>query len=295
MTNNFSVKKNGANSRPQLSPQEWAQKKQEEKDAVYSMIDDTAMEVVSTPENFRAFLDTQSRMDRYSSANALLIYRQRPDATQLKTFGDWSEENVKINKGEKSISILEPVEYTRKDGTSGVAYNVKKVFDVAQTSAKRQPAPLVNRDAQRLAAIMLDTAPVPIEGSDTLPHPEMGAFYDNEEQKLFVKRNLGDGETLCRCVAQELGHAQLALNADAYRREDADFQAGCIGYMLCKRFGIEPKNLAIDRLPDELKEAEPKEIRATLSQIRTAMSEINSRVSDALYRQKQERAKDRER
>lgn len=55
-----------------------------------------------------------------------MIYKQYPHATQLKSFGDWGEENVKINKGEKSLSILEPVEYTKKDGTPGIAYNVKR-------------------------------------------------------------------------------------------------------------------------------------------------------------------------
>ena len=34
------------------------------------MIDDAAREIVSDPEKFKSFLDTQSRMDRYSAANA---------------------------------------------------------------------------------------------------------------------------------------------------------------------------------------------------------------------------------
>ena len=45
-------------------------------------------------------------------------------------------------------------------------------------------------------------------------------------------------------------------------------------------------------LADELAKAEPKEQREILSKTRTAMSEICSRVSDELYRQKQERNKD---
>ena len=68
-------------------------------------------------EKFRAFLDTQARLDRYSAANALLIYTQYPQATQLKDFNDWAEEKVSISKGAKSISILEPVEYAKNDGT----------------------------------------------------------------------------------------------------------------------------------------------------------------------------------
>lgn len=78
MTNNFKVKKGGAKSRPQLSPDEWREKKQAEKEAVYQMIDSTAAEIAADGAKFKAFLDTQARMDRYSASNALLIYKQFP-------------------------------------------------------------------------------------------------------------------------------------------------------------------------------------------------------------------------
>lgn len=295
MTSNFKANKGGSNSRPQLSPEEYAEKKKAEKEAVYQMIDEAAVEVVSDPEKFRAFLDTQSRMDRYSAANALLIYKQNLTASQLKSFGDWGEEGAKINKGAKSISILEPVEYAKNDGTTGISYNVKKVFDVTQTTANRQPAPTANRDPRQLAAVMLDTAPIDVKSVDELPYPNMGAFYNNEKRTLYVKRNIGDSVALCQCVAQELGHAQLSMNSEVYSRRDMGFQAVCVGYMLCKKYGVDTKSFATLRIPEELKNKEPKEIRAELSKTRTAMNEIYSRASDELYRQKQERSKDRER
>ena len=258
------------------------------------MIDETATAIVQDGEKFRSFLDTQARLDRYSAANALLIYSQYPKATQLKDFGDWAEEKVSINKGAKSISILEPVEYTKADGTPGVSYNVKKVFDVSQTKGRQTPAPTVNRDPQALVAVMIDTSPVIVEVAPELPHPQMGAFYDNEKQTLFVKKDIGDSVALCQCVAQELGHAQLSIDSDSYSRKDMGFQAMCVGYMLCKKYGVDTKNFAINRIPEEWKNKEPKEIRAELSKTRTAMNEIHSRVSEEMYRQKQERAKDRD-
>ena len=234
------------------------------------------------------------RTSATSAANALLIYNQYPKATQLKDFGDWAEEKVSINKGAKSISILEPVEYTKADGTPGVSYNVKKVFDVSQTKGRQTPAPTVNRDPQALVAVMIDTSPVIVEVAPELPHPQMGAFYDNEKQTLFVKKDIGDSVALCQCVAQELGHAQLSIDSDSYSRKDMGFQAMCVGYMLCKKYGVDTKNFAINRIPEEWKNKEPKEIRAELSKTRTAMNEIHSRVSEELYRQKQERSKDRD-
>ena len=65
MTNNFKPEKGGY-KKPQLSPDEWKEKKQAEKDAVYQMIDETATAIVQDGDKFRAFLDTQARLDRYS-------------------------------------------------------------------------------------------------------------------------------------------------------------------------------------------------------------------------------------
>ena len=279
MTENFTPAKAGT-QRPRLSKEEYAEKKRAEKDGVYQLADEAAKEIISSPEKFKAFLDTQSRLDRYSAVNALLIYKQYPQAVQLKDFDDWSKENIKITKGAKSISILEPVEYAKRNGTTGISYNVKKVFDVAQTNGKRPPAPTANRD---------------VEATNDLPYPNMAAFYNNEEQTLYVKRDVGDSVAVAQCVAQELGHAQLSINSDSYSRSDMGFQAVCIGYMLCKKYGIDTQNFAINRIPDKLANKEPKEIRFELSKTRNAMTDIHSRVSDELYKKKQARTKDYER
>lgn len=97
MTENFTPAKAGT-QRPRLSKEEYAEKKRAEKDGVYQLADEAAKEIVSSPEKFKAFLDTQSRLDRYSAVNALLIYKQYPQAVQLKDFDDWSKENIKITK-----------------------------------------------------------------------------------------------------------------------------------------------------------------------------------------------------
>lgn len=295
MTNNFNPKKSGAAERPQLSPEEYVARKKAEKDAVYQMIDDAATEIVNAPEKFRGYLDTQARMDRYSAANALLIYKQQPQATQLKEFRDWQEDGVKVSKGAKSLSILEPVEYAKKDGSTGIAYNVKKVFDVSQTNGRRPAAPTLDRDPRKLVAVMLDTAPIDVATVEELPSPNMGAFYRNEDQTLYVKRDIGDSVALCQCVAQELGHAQLAMSCEAYSRREMGFSAVCVGYMLCRKFGVDTRSFAIEDIPDGLKNKEPKGIRAELSKTRSAMNEIGSRVSEEIYRRRAERSKEQER
>ena len=297
MTKDFVAKKNNHQSeqREQLSPQEWAEKKQLEKEAVYQMIDSTAEEISENPDKLKAFLDLQARMDRYSSANALLIYSQLPEATRLKDFTGWGEDNVRVKKGAKSISILEPVEYAKNDGSTGISYKVKKMFDVSQTNGKKQPAPTINRDPEDVVAVMIDTSPVEVKVIDEMPQPGMGAFYKNEDQTLFIQRGFGDSVKLCQHVAQELAFAQLSMESDSYNRREMGFKAVCVGYMVCKKLGIDTKSFAVNRIPSDWKDMDTKAVRSELSQMRSDMGEIHSRVSDELYRQKQERSKDRER
>lgn len=295
MTNNFNPKRNAGARPPRLSPEEYKEKMKAEKAAVYKMLDDTASEIVQSPDKFKGYLDVQSRMDRYTANNALLMYKQFPQASQVKEFDDWAADGVKVNKGSKTFIILDPYEYAKKDGTPGIDFNLKRVLDVSQTNGKRPAAPTVNRDPQKLVAVMLDTAPIDIESVDELPYPNMGAFYKNENQTLYVKRDIGDSVALCQCVAQELGHAQLSMNSEAYSRRDMGFSAVCVGYMLCKKYGVDTQNFAIDRIPDELKSKEPKDIKAELAKGQKAFKEITARVSDELYRQRSERSKEQER
>ena len=89
MTNDFNSSRSG-NFKPKLSPEEYAKAKQEEKEAVYKLIDTAISDIVNNPDEFQKYLDTQARMDRYSAANALLIYKQCPEATQLKYFNGFT-------------------------------------------------------------------------------------------------------------------------------------------------------------------------------------------------------------
>lgn len=187
------------------------------------------------------------------------------------------------------------MEYAKNDGSTGISYKVKKMFDVSQTNGKKQPAPTLNRDPEDVVAVMIDTSPVEVKVIDEMPQPGMGAFYKNEDQTLFIQRGFGDSVKLCQHVAQELAFAQLSMESDSYNRREMGFKAVCVGYMVCKKLGIDTKSFAVNRIPSDWKDMDAKAVRSELSQMRSAMGEIHSRVSDELYRQKQERSKDRER
>ena len=128
-----------------------------------------------------------------------------------------------------------------------------------------------------------------------MPQPGMGAFYKNEDQTLYIQRGFDDSVKLVQNIAQELAFAQLSIQSDSYSRREMGFKAVCVGYMVCKKLGVETKSFAVNRIPADWKDMDAKAVRSELSQMRSALGEIATRVSDELYRQKQERTKDRER
>ena len=298
MTKNFQPKRNGNfqknnQNRPMLSPEEYKAKQTEKKNALYKLLDEATQQVMSDPAELESFLDTQSRFDRYSTSNALLIYVQRPDATQIKDSKSWNKDNILINKGESSFTIIEPE--PAKDGSNKIFYNPKCVFDVSQTNSnRRQPAQSVNRNPKDALIAMLDTAPVEVETVDSFMYSDTIAEYNNDAGKLSVRRGVNDEVKLFQSVALELAFAELSVNSKSYDRRELTFAAVCTANMLCKKFGVPAERFKITELPPSWQEKDVKAVRAELSKIRQATSGICSRVNEELYRQRQEKTPVRE-
>ena len=105
----------------------WAAKKQAEREDVYLMIDTYAHEMSIDGGLFQSYLDVQSRFDRYSVSNAILVAAQCPEATRLADFDHWKDNGVYVKRGEDAITILEPgKEYEKDDGSTGVSYQREK-------------------------------------------------------------------------------------------------------------------------------------------------------------------------
>ena len=275
---------------------EWAQAKQAERQEVYEMADNTAIAVSKDGPYFQQYLDTQARFPRYSVTNVLLIMAQNPDATQLKDFDGWKEAGASIQKGRKGLSIVEPgKEYERDDGTIGTSFNVKKVFDVVQTTIwnrSRQPQPSV--DDRTLLTALIHKSPVPMKMVDELPSNTV-ALYDNEQQVIFVRRGM-DAQDLFRGVSKELAHAEIALSRDSYSRSEASFAAYSASYILCKQYNVPTEgHYNFSALPEGLSTKTPQELRGVLNEIRDTANSISNRMYRVLEQAKAPRAQEQER
>ena len=89
----------------------------------------TAKELTRYWENWTDYLTTVSRLYKYSYADQLMIYAQRPDATACASFDLWNDRmNRYIRRGSKGIALL--------DQSSSVP-RLHYVFDVSDTGVRR--------------------------------------------------------------------------------------------------------------------------------------------------------------
>jgi len=271
---------------PVLSPfdkDEYKERKQAERDEVYGLIEGTTEKMQASGELFQTYLDVQARLDRYSVSNAILMTAQKPDALgPLKSYDDWKAEGVYVNRGENALSILEPgKEFQRADGSTGVNYNVKKVFDITQTNSQQRTTPTVTRDERLLlkALISHTYAPCDMKPSDAIP-ANVNAIYKPEDRTIYVRTGL-DGPSIFRALAQELAHAHMD-KGHGYLRNENNNIAYYASYILCKRYGVSTDMYRFDSMPSRYASMEPKEFRKELGKIRSVAGEISRDMNRTL-------------
>ena len=169
----------------------WAARKQQEREGVYLMIDTFAHEMSMDGSLFCDYLDVQARFDRYSVSNAILVAAQKPDATKLADFDTWKSSGLYVKRGAEAITILEPgKEYTREqDGSKGVFYDPKKMFDISQTNSTQRAAPPVARDGRLLLKALMNNAPCRFSISNELPEG-VNVAYHAESNVIYVRQGL---------------------------------------------------------------------------------------------------------
>lgn len=86
---------------------------------------ETAKEVSGSPRDWMRYLDTASRLYRYSFSDTLLIHAQRPDAVACAEMEVWNEKMRRwVNRGAKGIALLDD---------SGPRRTLRYVFDISDT------------------------------------------------------------------------------------------------------------------------------------------------------------------
>ena len=255
----------------------WKKQKQEERDRAFAIIAGRIDKIKTDPVFERLYLNLQSRFRKFSVNNVMLIAEQMPEATELADSDTWKKAGIYLKKDVKGIVMLEPGgEYTRQDGSTGKLYKTKKMFDISQTTEKREEPPKTNWDGKMLVQALIADSPCPLKIDETVSIiKDKVAYYEPNAKIIYVERGHTAGE-LFRAIARELASAHLEGN-DEYTK-----YAGTIGeavsYILCSRSGIDTSGFTLDKLMQGLEKRSNEEVRTILNLSRS----IANRVSDGM-------------
>ena len=262
----------------------WAERKQQERRQLFEAIDKMADKTLSDTGMLTDYLNMQSRLGKTSVGNTLLVVSQKPDATYIADYDDWQKKGRSVRKGEKGLLVLEADgEYARDDGSMGVSFKAKSVFDVSQTYGQtirqRTQVPIKSK----LRALMTDT-PIPVKLSDSVSQ-DIGALYSREDKAVYVARGL-DGGSLFKVIACELAHGETN-GGDA---QMAGFVSSCAANIVCKRYGVDVPEY--DQIPESVSGLSVQDKRSILGKIREAACDMNERIDKNLYAERQQRKHD---
>ena len=251
----------------------------------YELSEQITAEVATDSKAFRQYLDVQSRFDRYTANNALLIMAQRPDAQRLGDYGYWRDQGAYVKRAEKKnpVLIMEPgKEYEREDGSIGTYYNAKKLYDISQTNMTEKAQPQTEVDERQLIRSLVSNPPVNIVAAEPDRMPEdKGALFEPEESCIYVRKGM-DATEIFRSLTPELVLAGFAEGDKNYDRNEDAFHAYCASYMLCKKYGIDTRGYDFTHAPEFFEGMEPQEVRGELSKARDAANTISSRMAKVL-------------
>ena len=264
----------------------------------------TLREQLAQPgQSLLPLLGAMSRFSKYSLANQMLIFAQRPDATHVLGYRAWNNAGYQVRKGEKGIAIYAPMRFTRADpsdesGTlephSRTGFRLIYVFDISQvdpldgTQVESTPAPsdAGNADAHRhLEALKAFLVGHNVELEYKLLQPGLLGYTDGRR----ITCGLGQASHVeFATLAHETTHLLLHFPADRTTRPDLttrETEAEAVTYLLCAQLGLKGTEASVEYIqsyrgtPDTL-DLSLERIRATAQRLINELDAIRFNISD---------------
>lgn len=194
-----------------------------------------AIDAIESGEQWRAWLEFAQKLHKYSFNNLILIWSQRPSASQVAGYTTWQSVGRQVRRGEKAIRVMAPVirkakdldpnAQARTDPTGQirtkqiVGFRSVSVFDIGQTDGP----PVPHQDDPRLLA---GTAPDGLW--DALAHEVAERGYrlmrcpankldgangrtDVTEREVWVRDDVDPAQAV-KTLAHELAHVMLHVD-----------------------------------------------------------------------------------
>lgn len=274
----------------QLSKEEYAALKKQEREEVWAEIDAKAQDVFRDGESLKGFLNFMARCRPQKAANLLLLYSQNPEIRQVKTFDSWKREHKALKAGVHGYTFLADQTY-EKNGESRQGYTICKAYDISQIRTK-QPEEQAPKPMEELMAALLKDTDTRIRIADNLPE-HVQAQYIPGQRTIFVRNGMS-GETTFHAINRELACAALDAHDGTYSRAVIAPQAFCTAYVIAQKYGVDTASFRFDKVCETQAHGnkEPQELRNFISDVKNSAYRIARHMDRNLGETEQEFAAD---
>lgn len=210
------------------------------------------------------YLKFQARFRKYSFANTMLIFTQKPDATWVSGYKEWQKMGRYVKKGERGIQILAPVIVKKKKQENQainlidqkdvddpealieeeeekilVGFKTVYVFDVSQTDGKPLPSVVEILDGtvgwyERLKTV----CPYPVHEKDDCNGAN--GYFSLTNKEIAILASLPEKQKT-KTLLHEWAHGLLHLNSVEHDldREIKELEAEATAYIVGQCLNLE--------------------------------------------------------
>lgn len=255
---------------------QWQAQQQAERDNVTSMQEFGVESIVTDSDTYLRYLAMQGDNPTYSAGNVAIALVGLEDATVFGTAERWQSLRRTVKADEVGVKIFARDQRTKQSVLS-------EVYDISQTTGQEVKRKVLRDNSPEMATALetlLNYSKAQLVSDVEMESP---AFYDEEKDELVINPDYPDGEAFA-AIAAEVALTRFrdkGFNRD-YSWERYELDAQSVSYILCRRFGIEPKAPNMERLAERFEGMTPQEARSVLDKVQDMSKQIGRSIDRAL-------------
>ena len=274
-------------SEQNLSKEEYAALKKQEREETWMQIDGQAQSVFKDGASLQKFLDFMAgQYNMPKVPNLLLLYSQNPEVKLVKSFDEWKHDRRSLRTGVHGYTYIIDTKY-EKDGEMRSGYAISKGYDITQTKG-RPLEERPQRDIHTLLEAVLKNQNIRLQIADNLPD-KIQAQYIPNQRTIYIRNGMSEITTF-HAINRELACAALDQHDGNYARNRVNAQAFCATYILGKRYGVDVSGFDLEKVAgiQEHGQKDPQELRLFLNDVRTAAYGIRGHIERNLREPEQQ-------
>ena len=254
------------------SDSQWKNQQQADRQNTTEMQDCGIELIVNDPAQYLHYLILQGDNPAYSAGNVAIVLAGMAGATVFGTRDRWQTLGRSVMEGEVVVKI-----FARDARTK--SYALADAYDVSQTQGKDLKQRTLREDSTEMSSA-LKTLLNYSKAEPVVDHDlDTPAFFDEEKRELAINPDYSDPEAFA-AIAAEVALTRFhdkGYNPDySWARYELDAQS--VSYILCRRYGIEPKQPNLERLAERFEGMSSDECKSVLDKVQDMSRQIGRSI-----------------